>query len=58
MFAISKEEAVVLRERCPKVTIVRTMKQKSKRGHYFCEETAPAIRVLKELRSSEIGVGK
>lgn len=50
MFHITKEEAAVLRARCPHVTIVRTMKQKSKRGNYFCEETVQAIRVIKELR--------
>lgn len=54
MFAITKEEASIMRERCPKVHIVRTMKQKSHRGTYFCEETVDAIRLIRELRSSEI----
>jgi hypothetical protein len=52
---ISKSEAAELRRRCPKVHIVRTMKQKSHRGNYFVEETVAAIRVIKELRSGEIG---
>lgn len=55
MISITKAEATELRNRCPKVHIVRTMKQKSHRGNYFCEETAAAIRVIKELRSGEIG---
>lgn len=54
MLAITKSEASELRSRCPSVHIVRTMKQKSHRGNYFCEETVAAIRVIKELRSGEI----
>lgn len=54
MLAITKFEASELRRRCPNVHIVRTMKQKSRRGNYFCEETVAAIRVIKELRSGEI----
>lgn len=54
MLAITKFEASELRRRCPSVHIVRTMKQKSRRGNYFCEETVAAIRVIKELRSGEI----
>jgi hypothetical protein len=53
MFAITKEEAAVMRERCPKVHIVRTMKQKSHRGTYFCEETVAAMNVIRELRSGK-----
>ena len=55
MFSITKEEAAVMRDRCPDVHIVRTMKQKSHRDHYFCEETVTAIRVLKDLRGTEVG---
>ena len=50
MFAITKEEAAIMRERRPEVHIVRTMKQKSHRGNYFCEETVAAIKVIKEIR--------
>lgn len=56
MFAITKDEAAILRERCPKVHIVRTMKQKSHRGTYFCEETVAAMNVIRELRSDEASV--
>lgn len=55
MFLISKEEAAELRRRCPQVHIVRTMKQKSNRGNYFCEETVAAIRVIRDLRASTAG---
>lgn len=51
MISISKEEAKIMRERIPNVNIVRTMKQKSKRGHYYCEETKRATRFLENLRN-------
>lgn len=51
MFLISKEEADEIRKCCPDVHIVRTMKQRSHRGKYFCEETASAIRALKRMRA-------
>jgi hypothetical protein len=50
MISINKSEAKALRENLPGVHIVRTMKQKSKRGHYFCEETKQAMYLLKKLR--------
>lgn len=55
MFSITKEEAAIMRERRPDVHIVRTMKQKSHRDHYFCEETVAAIQVLREIRGTEVG---
>lgn len=45
-----------MREMAPDVHIVRTMKQKSRRGSYFCEETVTAMKVIRKLRSSETGV--
>ena len=51
MISISKEEAKIMREKIPNVNIVRTMKQKSKRGHYYCEETKRATRFLENLRN-------
>lgn len=56
MILISKEEAAIMRERCPQVHIVRTMKQRSRRGNYFCEETVAALRVIKEIRATSAGV--
>lgn len=52
MVSITKEEAKAIREKLPNVHIVRTMKQKSKRGHYFCEESRQAIKFLKNFRQS------
>lgn len=50
MILINKDEAAALRERYPGVHIVRTMKQKSKRGRYYCEETPKVMRFISEIR--------
>ena len=50
MILVTKDEAIILRQKIPEVSITRTMKQKSKRHHYYCEETLNAFSVLKELR--------
>lgn len=51
MISINKSEAKAIRESLPNVHIVRTMKQKSKRGHYFCEESRQAIKFLEDFRN-------
>jgi hypothetical protein len=51
MIAISKEEKDVISKRFPNVHIVRTMRQKSKRHHYFCEESRGVMNYLKEARN-------
>lgn len=50
MIAVSKEEKAVIAERFPNVHIVRTMKQKSKRHRYYCEESKGVMRYLEEKR--------
>ena len=50
MIAINKEEKEIIAAKFPDVHIARTMKQKSKRHHYYCEETKPVMRLLKQLR--------
>jgi hypothetical protein len=50
MIAISKAEKDVISERFPKVHIVRTMKQKSKRHHYYCEESRGVMNYLRKVR--------
>lgn len=52
MVAISKEEKAVITERFPNVHIVRTMRQKSKRHHYYCEESKGVMRYLEETRNN------
>jgi len=54
VIAISKEEAKAIRGALPDVHIMRTMKQKSKRGHYFCEESARVVRFIEDMRSKAI----
>lgn len=53
MIAINKAEKDAIRERFPSVNIVRTMKQKSKRHRYYCEETRQVLQFLREIRPEE-----
>lgn len=55
MIAITKEEKNVLHAELPSAHIVRTMKQKSKRHRYYCEETRPVLYVLERLRGEPVG---
>ena len=50
MIAITKEEKDMIRELYPNTHIVRTMKQKSKRHHYYCVEDRNVMRLLKKMR--------
>ena len=51
MIAINKAEKEAIRERFPYVHIVRTMKQRSKRHRYYCEETTSVMKFLNRTRS-------
>ena len=53
MIAISKEEKNIIHAAFPQVHIVRTMKQKSKRHRYYCEETRQVMYLLEELRGGK-----
>lgn len=57
MYQISKEEADALRTSCRDVRIVRTMKKKSKRHHYFCDETLAARELLLKMREGNLNAG-
>lgn len=52
MIAINKAEKEAISTRFPDVHIVRTMKQKSKRHHYYCEETKNVMRFLNGMRET------
>lgn len=52
MIAINKAERDAIRERFPDVYIVRTMKQKSKRHRYYCEEARRVMRYLDGIRGN------
>ena len=50
MIIISKSEKEALKKQFPKAHITRTMKQKSKRHRYYCEETNAVINFLDKER--------
>lgn len=50
MIAITKDEKNAIREKYPNVHIVRTMKQDSKRHHYYMVEATAPMRMLNALR--------
>ncbi len=50
MIMVSKREKEAISERYPRVFFTRTMKQDSKRHHYYMEEAAGAMRMLRKLR--------
>lgn len=54
MVAITKTEKEAILKRFPNVHIVRTMKQKSKRHHYYCEESRGVMRYLDQIRNAGI----
>lgn len=54
MILISKEEKEKISKRFPNIHITRTMKQKSKRHKYYCEEGRAVLSYLDELRSEGI----
>lgn len=54
MIAINKTEKDAIVERFPNVHIVRTMKQDSKRGHYFCTEEPRVMRFLQKFRNTGV----
>lgn len=54
MVSITKEEKVAISKLFPKAHIVRTMKQKSKRHHYYCEESKGVMRYLNETRGNVV----
>lgn len=55
MILINKLEKEAISERFPDVHIVRTMKQKSKRHRYYCEETKQVMRFLRKQRQLDRG---
>lgn len=52
MVRITKEEKDIICKRFPKVHIVRTVKQRSKRHTYYCEESRGVISLLNQLRKN------
>ena len=53
MIAITASEKEAIREKFPRVHIVRTMKQDSKRHHYYMVEDGAPMKLLRSLRGLE-----
>ena len=51
MILISKEEKEIISSQVPTAHIVRTMKNKSKRHRYYCEESPAVMRVLNKFKT-------
>lgn len=58
MIAITAVEKKAISEKFPKVHIVRTMRQDSKRHHYYMEESGGAMRMLRSMRGQDNPKGK
>lgn len=54
MIAINKYEKEEISRQFPDVHIVRTMKQKSKRHRYYCEESPAVMRFLNRSRGEDV----
>lgn len=50
MIAITASEKEAIRAKYPDVHITRTMRQDSKRHHYYCVEDRRVLRLLNTLR--------
>ena len=53
MVLISKAEKEAIIQRYPNICIVRTMRQRSRRHRYYCEESPQAMRYLNRLRGKD-----
>ena len=54
MVVITKYEKKELLKVCPNAHIRRTMKTKSERHHYYCEESVKVMKALEEIRSRSL----
>lgn len=54
MISITKEEKAKIVSKFPNVHIVRTMKQDSRRHHYYMAEERGPMRMLHAIRSSRV----
>lgn len=54
MVPITKEEKNLLKRKYPDLCIARTMRQDSKRKHYYCEERSGAMAYLDRIRQADV----
>ncbi len=57
MVQITKSEKDAIKARFPSAHIARTMRQKSKRHHYYCEESRAVMRFLSQIREGDLKEG-
>lgn len=50
MIAINKREKEIISQELPKVRIIRTVKNKTKRHRYLCEGSPRVLKLLARLR--------
>lgn len=50
MVPITRDEKILLQKKYPNLCVARTMRQDSKRKHYYCEERAGAMAYLEQIR--------
>lgn len=55
MIAINKSEKEIMLKHFPTLSIARTMKQDSKRHHYYMPEEPAAMRLLRKIRGEDEG---
>lgn len=58
MISITAEEKKAISVKYPNIHIARTMRQDSKRHHYYMEELGGAMRMLKAMRGLNISRDK
>ena len=51
MIQINKSEREIINKKFPRAHIVRTMKNDSRRHHYYCEETKQILHLLNSIRN-------
>ena len=54
MIAISRSEKDAILSKYPNTHIVRTMRQDSKRKHYFCTESPKVMKLLNAMRNAGV----
>ena len=54
MVLITREEKIAIREKFPKINIVRTMRQRSSRHRYYMEESPKAMQYLTTVRNRNV----
>lgn len=54
MIAVSKSEKEAIIKQFPNAYMVRTVKHKSKRHRYYCEESPKVLRYLDDIRSGRV----